>query len=328
MQTGSIRGLDKPVPRLVMGSMVIKSTEETQSFELLDAARASGWSAIDTAHIYGGGESERTIGKWLVDRGCRDEVIILTKGAHPTKDRKRVTSFDIASDLHDSLARLHTDFIDLYLLHRDDPELPVGPIIEAMNEHIAAGRVRAIGASNWTHQRIGEANEYADKHGLDSFALSSPNYSLAAQLESPWGPDCQTISGPGRAEARAWYLRAGMPLFTWSSLARGFFSGRLKSGERDRAEDVIEKSSVLAYAYDENFQRLARAEKLAETRGVTVPQIALAYVLAQPLNVFPIVWPATPDELAASAQAAEIRLTEDECAWLDLRGEAPASAVQ
>ncbi len=319
MKTGMVKGIDKPISRLVMGTMIINSKEETRSFELLDAAQEFGWNALDTAYVYAGGDSERTIGKWMDARGNRDKVVILTKGAHPNADRKRVTSFDIAADMHDSLARLRTHVIDIYLLHRDNPELPVGPIVETLNEHYAAGRIRAFGGSNWTHVRIAQANEYAEKHGLVPFAASSPNYSLAAQLQSPWGPDCVTISGPANDRARAWYQKTGMPVFSWSSLARGFFSGRITRANFEQTKSSIDASSVRAYCYEENFERLDRAEQLAKEKGVAVPQIALAFVHAQPLNLFTCIGAASREEIEANAAAMEVRLTAAEVEWLDLK---------
>jgi len=321
MQKRNVDGLNKPVTQLVLGTMVLKGDDEPKGLDLLDCAYEAGWTALDTAQIYCGGESERILGRWLSSRGVRDEMFIITKGGHPSRDRNRVTSFDIAADLHDSLARLRTDYIDLYLLHRDDPDLPVGPIVETLNEHIQAGCVRAIGGSNWTHERIEEANAYAEAHGLVPFAASSPNFSLADQVESPWGKGCITISGPDGADVRAWYERAGMPVFTWSSLARGFFSGRVRGNDPEGAKEILEESSVRAYCCDENFQRLQRAEQLADQKGLSVAQIALAYVLAQPFNVFPIVGAATPSEIDSNLAALDVRLTESECAWLDLRSE-------
>jgi len=318
MKFGRVKGIRKRVPRLVLGSMVIKVDNRRKSFALLDTARELGWRAIDTAKVYHGGESERKIGEWMEARGCREEIVILGKGAHHSRDRKRCTPFDIASDLFDSLARLRTDYIDLYLLHRDDPDLPVGPIVEALNEHHAAGRIHAFGGSNWTHQRIEEANEYAEKHSLVPFAASSPNLSLANQLESPWGPDCITISGPQNADAREWYRKTRMPVFAWSSLARGFFSGRIKSSDPEGARDALEACSVKSYCFPENFERLRRVEALAKEKRAGVPQIALAYVMAQPLNIFALVGAANRKEMKANLEAIEIKLTKRERQWMNL----------
>ena len=238
MLYGHVPGIDKPVSRLVQGSVMVSTRDLEGSFRLLDAIFALGCNTFDTAHVYGQGDNERAMGRWVHERGIRDQVVIIGKGAHHNADRKRVTPFDITADLFDSLARFKFDDIDLYLLHRDDPSVPVGPIVEVLNEHLAAGRIRAFGGSNWSHQRIAAANEYAAAHGLTPFVASSPNFSLAEQYREPW-EGCISISGLQNEEARAWYAERRMPLFTWSSLAGGFFSGRLRRDNRHHQDLVI-----------------------------------------------------------------------------------------
>lgn len=318
MRYKHIHGIEKPISCLVQGTMMISSREQDKSFALLDAVFELGCNTFDTGHVYGGGDCERTFGRWLHERGIRDRVVIIGKGAHHNVDRRRVTPFDITADLYDSLARFKVASIDLYMLHRDDPAVPVGPIVEVLNEHLHEGRIHAIGASNWTHQRIQEANEYAQAHGLVPFVASSPNFSLAEQVEEPW-PNCVTISGPAGAAAREWYRAQQMPLFTWSSLARGFFSGRLTRGNFDAVKDSLDGSCVRAYCHEANFQRLDRVQILAKEKGVTVPQMALAYVINQPLNIFALVGCETDEEFRANAQACELLLTPPEMAWLDLQ---------
>jgi aryl-alcohol dehydrogenase-like predicted oxidoreductase len=253
-------------------------------------------------------------------RGNRDEIVILTKGAHHNADRNRVTDFDIKSDLYDSLARLKTDHVDLYVLHRDDPSVPVGPIVEALNEHAEAGRIHAFGGSNWTVERLREANEYAEAHGLIPFGVSSPNFSLADQVEEPW-PGCLSLSGRQGCEDRVWYQQSQMPVFTWSSLAQGFFSGLLTRDNfpQMEADEALTESCVRAYCHPENFDRLERAAELAQEKDVVVPQIALAYVLCHPLNSFTLIGCRSGDEMSANIEALALELTAEELAWLDLR---------
>ena len=174
MQYGKIVGVNKPVSRLVLGTMIVDSREQERSNALLDAVVAHGGNTLDTANVYAGGNSERGIGQWMQARGNRDDLVILTKGSHPNADRQRVTPFDLTSDLYDSFARLKTDYIDIYLLHRDNMALPVGPIVEILNEHHAAGRIGAFGGSNWTYERLAEANDYAAKHGLGTLYRQQP----------------------------------------------------------------------------------------------------------------------------------------------------------
>jgi aryl-alcohol dehydrogenase-like predicted oxidoreductase len=316
MQYGHIPGIDKPISRLVQGTPWFNTHNAKSSFALLDAVFEQGCRAVDTAHGYGGGECERVVGRWVRERGVRDELVIIGKGAHPYGGRNRVTPEDIASDLHESLDRFGFDHIDLYLLHRDDPSVPVGPIVEALNEHHRAGLIGIFGGSNWSAARVREANEYAAAHGLVPFAASSPNFSLAVQVKPPW-EGCLSISGPAGAADRAWYRAQHMPLFTWSSLAGGFFAGRYRRDNLATLDGPGDRLCIETYCVEENFQRLDRAERLAAEHGVTPPQIALAYVMSQPLDIYALVGCQNGAEFAANAAALDIRLTPEELAWLD-----------
>jgi aryl-alcohol dehydrogenase-like predicted oxidoreductase len=318
MKYGKVPGIDKQISRIVHGTIMATSKEIDKSLAVLDSALEHGINTFDTAHVYGSGDNERTVGRWVGERGIRENIVIIGKGAHHNTDRNRVTPWDITADIHDSLARFKFDYIDLYLLHRDDPTKPVGPIIETLNEHLAAGRIRAFGGSNWTHHRIQEANAYAQAHGLTPFIASSPNFSLAEQLQEPWA-NCITISGPAGAEAREWYSREGMALFTWSSLAGGFFSGRFTRDNLDQFDNYYDKLAVQCYCAEDNFRRLDRVKELAGEKGVTIAQIALAYVLNQPANIFALTAGANDAEIRANVEAGEITLTPEELAWLDLK---------
>ncbi len=320
MQYGRVQGIDRPISRLVQGTVMVTSRELDRGLALLDAVFESGCNTFDTAHGYGNGDNERTVGRWVRERGVRDEVVIIGKGAHHSQDRRRVTPFDITSDLFDSLARFQFDSIDLYLLHRDDPDYPVGPIVETLNEHLQAGLIQAFGGSNWAHERVREANAYALANGLVPFAASSPNFSLAGQIKPPWS-ECVSISGPEAREARDWYAATQLPLFTWSSLAGGFFSGRFSRHNLDTFTTYMDKLCVEVYCSEDNFQRLDRVNTLAAEKSLTIPQIAIAYVMSQPLNIFALVGCDNGDEFQANAEAAGIRLTQEEMDWLDLRSD-------
>lgn len=317
MQYGRIPGIEKEISRLVQGGIMLNSEDPETGFSIMDAVFALGCNTIDTAHIYGLGDCERVLGQWIESRGIREKIVILGKGAHHNADRRRVTPFDITADIFDSLARLKTDYIDLYVLHRDDPSVPVGPIVETLNEHRAAGRIHAFGGSNWSVPRIRQANEYADAHGLTPFAVSSPHFSLAEQIEPPWD-ECITITGAANADQRAWYASTGFPLFCWSSLAGGWFSGRLT---RENHEEHQEELYMRCYGSEANWQRLERANALAKERGCSAAQIALAYVFHQGFNAFPLIAAYNAEEFAGCVAALDIALTPQECAWLDLRAD-------
>lgn len=320
MRYSEVPGVKKPVARIVQGGTMFGSDlDEAESFALLDEVYELGCNTIDTAHVYGGGDSERIIGRWLKARSLRDKFVIITKGAAHTEDRRRMTPFDIAADLHDSLARLQTETIDLYLLHRDDPDRSVEPIIDTLNEHLQAGRIHAFGASNWSAERIEAANTYARANGLKPFVASSPQFSLAEPLNEPW-PLCLSISGPSGAKAREWYAQTQMPLFIWSPLASGFFSGRFRRDNLDRfGEREWDRVVVRTYASEANFQRLERAGSLAEEKGLTAAQVALAFVMNQRMNIFVEIGPRRGENFKASVAASEIQLTPQEMDWLELK---------
>ena len=322
MRYGEIAGVNKPVARIAQGTTMIGSDlDEVQSFALLDQVYELGCNTIDTAHVYGGGDSERIVGRWLQARGLHDKIVIITKGAAHSEDRRRMTPFDIASDLHDSLARLKTDTIDLYLLHRDDPDVSIEPVMDALNEHLQAGCISSLGASNWSHERIEAANAYAQANGLAPFVVSSPQFSLAESLDEPW-PLCVSISGPGGDAAREWYSQTQLPLLAWSPLASGFFSGRFR---RDNLQMFGEREwdevAVRTYASEPNFQRLDRAGLLASEKGLSAAQMALAYVMNQSMNVFAVVGPHSGEKFRANIEASEVQLTPQEMDWLDLKTE-------
>lgn len=320
MQYANLPGVPLPVSRLVQGSVSLSSANIPQCFDLFDAILDMGCTTFDTAHVYGNGDCERTFGRWMRERGNRNRLNIIGKGAHHNQDRKRVTPWDITSDIYDSLARFQIDHIDIYLLHRDDPSVPVGPIVETLNEHRKAGRILCYGGSNWSHQRVAEANDYASKHGLAPFVASSPNFTLAVQNKPPWD-GCVSISAADAAPSREYYKANQMPLFTWSSLAGGFFSGRLRRDNLSTFETYLDKLAVEVYANDDNFKRLDRVQQLAEEKGMTIPQIATAYVMSYPLNIFALVGCQTPDEFKANMAASEVRLTDKEMAWLELKSD-------
>lgn len=320
MRYGKIPGVNKPVARIVQGGTMIGSDlDEAKSFTLLDQVYEMGCNTIDTAHVYGGGNSERIIGRWMHARGLREKIVIITKGAAHSEDRRRMTPFDLASDLHDSLARLKTDTIDLYLLHRDDPDVPVELIIDALYEHLQAGRFHAFGASNWSHKRIEAANAYAQANGLEPFVASSPQFSLAESLDEPW-PLCISISGSAGAAAREWYAQTHIPLLIWSPLASGFFSGRFRRdnlhvfGERE-----WDRVCVRTYASEANFQRLERAMMLGAEKGLSAAQVALAYIMNQPMNIFALIGAHSGEKFKANVEASEVQLTPQEMDWLDLK---------
>ena len=280
----------EPMSRLVLGTMLLTESDEG----VLDEYVALGGNAIDTARVYGDGESERALGEWLAQRpSVREQLVIVSKGAHPNGEVRRVTPAEIERDLRESVELLGGP-IDLYLLHRDDPSVPVGTIIEAMTELREAGLLRAYGTSNWTTARIDEANAWAADHGLDGFCVSSQHLSLAAQNEEQWD-DTRSANEP---EMFAWHERTQTPLLAWSAQARGYFFGR-------------DGSEVLrVYDNAANRERRRRAEELGGRLGFGASQVALAWALRQPFPVYACFGARTAGQVREAFGALEVDTSE------------------
>ena len=296
-------GLDKPVSRLFFGTAMMPMFIGANAEILLDLAVANGINAIDTARGYG--PAENRVGDWLQARGIRDEMVILTKCGNAAPDGSVcVNRAVIEKELEESLQALKTDYIDIYVLHRDDPKTPVSEFIDTLNEARNAGKIRVFGASNWTHERLQEANDYAARNGLMGFLCSSPNYGLTRQIADPWGGDCVTISGPENEAARAWYIENQMPVIAYSSLGRGFFSGRFKSFDYDKARQILDGPGQKGYLSEDNMRRLAKVEEIAKESGLKVPQVAMQFILNSPMNVFAAVSTGGLDRILENVEAA------------------------
>ncbi|MGE5532523.1 MAG: aldo/keto reductase [Bacteroidota bacterium] len=278
---------------------------------LLDTFLSAGGNFVDTAHCYGFwgtggvGASERELGAAMGALGCRERLVIATKGGHPAcaggyqRPDAYLSPEVLASDVSESLERLGTDWIDLYLLHRDDRRVPVGEIIEALNSHVALGQLRHLGASNWSVERIAAANEYATVHGLRGFGVSQVHFSLA---DPTWpvtdDPTMRTMT----PEMLAWHAETRLPVMGYASSAGGFFAGRA--------------SAEAGYGTLGNFARRERAQALAAELGATPAQVALAYLLAQPFPTFPIVGTLNAEHLCEAVGSTRLELTEEQARWL------------
>jgi aryl-alcohol dehydrogenase-like predicted oxidoreductase len=301
MQRESIPGIAKPISRLVLGCD--KQSSYRQAAEMFDDFFERGGNAFDTAHIYGDGLQERFLGRWLRDRGWREQIVVIGKGGHTPCS----TPEGLTQNLYESLRRLQLDHIDLYLIHRDNLDVPAEEFIDVLNEHAREGRVTAFGASNWTVARMETANQYAKSRGVKGFAASSNQFSLARMLDPIW-PGCLSASDPA---SRAWHERTQIPLLAWSSQSRGFFTDRVQPGNC-RSEEFAR-----SWSSPENFARRARAIALAKRRGVRPTGIALAYVLAQHFPTLALIGPRTIEQSRATLKDVGVTLTSEEIRWLE-----------
>lgn len=284
---------------------------QADAFTLMDAFLDHGGNFLDTAEVYANwlpdlprSISERTIGAWLKARGNRSRILIGTKGAHPnlaTMHVARLAPADILHDLHGSLTHLQTDVIDLYWLHRDDPTRPVGEIIDTLDAQVKAGTIRAFGCSNWSTARMQAALDYATTHQCHGFVANQPMWSLAQ-------PNAAAFGMPGLAAMDdamfAFHQASGWAVVPYTSQARGFFQKVAAQGpnglsERDRQ----------TYWNDTNARRTTVVQQLAEEHKATPSQIALAYLLQQPITTIPVIGCRTVAQLQDSVGATAITLS-------------------
>ncbi len=326
MRYGEIPYVKRPVPRLILGTAVSYIQWGGDCDELFDAAHASGIDAFDTARCYM--RSEDVLGSWMERRGLRDKVTLITKGGDCGMfGGGRLREKCIRADLRASLSALRTDRIDLYFLHKDDPFREVGEIVETMNALIAEGKIGAYGVSNWSCERVAAALEYADSHHLQPLSASQLQYGPAEAVRAPWR-GCLTLTGEKQASARAWYARSGVAVLAYSPLGRGMFSGKFGSGDRRGAARAMDGAGRRGFLSEENFERLRRAEEIAAETGHTVPQVALAWTLGSEMNVFAVVGTARARGIERDLPAADIVLTAQQRAYLDLRPEGDRNGAE
>ncbi|WP_308638782.1 aldo/keto reductase [Paenibacillus silvisoli] len=323
MRYRAIPGAELQAAVIVMGTAGFGgSMSREEAYRLFDLYVEQGGNFIDTALVYddwlGQGRSltEIRLGEWLKERGHRDKLILATKGAHPelaTMHISRLGRQDLKDDIARSLRQLQTDYIDLYWLHRDDASVPVDEIMETLHEELRAGRIRSIGCSNWTVERIKQAQSYAEAHGLTPFAASQPLWNLAVITPGAIGdPTLVTISDADRA----YYAETGMTVIPYSSQANGFFSGRYARGVEPGNEGSA-SGVQRTYFNDASFDRLERVQQLAAELGTTGTAVALAYLTSQPFPVFPIIGATKPAYVQECCAASELILTPEQLSYLE-----------
>lgn len=299
--TKTLPGLERPASTLALGFEDFRTFSSASI--LLDAFFELGGNLFDTAYHYGQGIPEKLFGQWHRNRGVRNDVVIVGKGAHTPF----CTPDAIGKQLAVSLDRLQTDHVDIYFMHRDNPAVPVGEFVDAMDAEVRAGRIRGpFGGSNWTRERMDAAIAYAHKNGKQAPGVLSNNFSLAEMLVPLWD-GCVASSDDAW---KAWLTARQMPNLAWSSQGRGFFTERAGRDKRDNEE------LVRAWYSEANFARRDRAVQLAQRLGKRPIHVALAYVLAQPFPSFPLIGPRTLAELDDSLEALDIPLSPEDLDWL------------
>ncbi|MBC7765052.1 MAG: aldo/keto reductase [Hyphomonadaceae bacterium] len=309
---------DIKISNLVLGTDYFGTTVTQQTaFELMDLYVANGGNCLDTARVYadwlpnGHGASERLIGEWLKSRKNRNALLISTKGGHPPLDNMaqgRLSRTCIEGDLEESLKALDIEHIDIYWLHRDDLTTPVSEIMETLHTLVQKGKVRAVGCSNWSVQRIKQANDFALKNNLTPFCASQIQWSLACST-----PDVHkdpTIVCMNDDEYRG-YLDLNMPIMAYSSQAKGFFAKAAAQGL-----ETINQKAFARFCTPENIQRLERVKQYASEQHLTPTAVALGYILCNRISGMAIVGCKSTEQLKDTLTAQDVTMTEETVNWL------------
>ena len=316
MKYSTIHGLNKKTAVLFMGTGWFTTPRQDAIFSLMDKYFEAGGNVIDTGRFYSGGDTENVITRWLESRGMaaqRDSFVIINKACHHYVDaqnvhypeKNRVTPEHITEDLEYSLDNMKQEYFDIYLLHRDNPEEPVEGLMDRLEQHRREGKITVYGVSNWSLPRIEEARAYAEKKGYQGISVNNPAYSLAT-VKTPRWFGC-VYADDAYID---WHRGKGISVVAWAPQASGFFAEVFG----DNPPEDIKKT----YFLEENFEKLRRCRALAEQKGVSPTNIALAYIFNRPTPMMASVGPRAEHEMNEAFSALDIVLSPEETAWLSL----------
>lgn len=319
----TIDGKQLRLSKFIMGSSFSKSRPEEEVFALFDRYRELGGNAFDTARAYGGiedglsfGSCERRIGDYIRARNCRDDVVVITKGGFPTLNpdftfkRLRITREAILGDFYTSYDNLQIGPIDLYLLHRDDPTLPVSYIMDIMNEIVKSGDVRAIGVSNWSVDRILEANAYAESIGMPKLVINEIQWGYAYLNHKMRNDDTVSIMNP---ELYKQYEQTKIPIISFTSQDSGLWS-YLYTGKE--TWDTLSKHRKM-YDCPINRKKYEKVKRYCDEHHVSASALVTAYLACNKVTCGPIIGSHTMEQLNDSMSGAELVLDQATIDWLD-----------
>ena len=301
LERNDLPGLIKPGSRLALGCD--NQTSDLHAFTMFDHFYGSGGRIFDTAFIYNHGMGDTYLGDWINARKVEDDVIVLGKGAHTPECEPKY----IRPQVLKSLERLQIPKLDIFCLHRDNPDIPVDEFIDALADIKNEGLVDLIGASNWEMDRFSEARDYAMKNAKEPFTLLSNNFSLAEMIEPVW-PGCVGVND----HYLKYLIEERIMLFPWSSQARGFFIQKKEVMSNEHFSNPTLDEEKRVWHYEKNLQRRQACFEVAKARNVQPIQVALAYVLHKSQLIFPLIGPRTIFESNSSIQATQLLLTAKE----------------
>ena len=293
--------LSKAGSRLALGCD--NQTSSLHAFTMFDHFYGSGGRIFDTAYIYNNGKGDKYLGDWINSRKLENEVIVLGKGAH-TPDCK--PEF-IRPQILESLDRLNIPKIDIFCLHRDNPDIQVGEFMDALDEVRSEGLIDSLGASNWELNRFSEARDYSLNNNKQPFSVLSNNFSLAEMVDPVW-PGCVGTNN----EYLEYLTENRIMLFPWSSQARGFFIKKKEITSNEHFSNPSLEEEIRVWHDEKNLKRRNICFEIAKSRNIEPIQVALAYVIQKSPLIFPLIGPRTVMETDSSILATKLNLSQDE----------------
>ena len=307
------------ISKLILGTSDFGTAiSKEQGFSCMDYYFENGGTTIDTANIYGrwGEEhqavSEIIIGNWMKERNNRENVRIITKGLHPymlSLDFPRVSEKAIVEDVEDSLNNLKTDYIDIYLLHRDDKNVEVGELMEQLHKYVTQGSIKIIGASNWTVERILEANKYARDKNLTPFSVSSIEWSLAQTTKE--FDVFSDLPHMDSTEIKK-YMDIQIPVLAWSAIANGIITKVIENGEASLKENVRNK-----FYNKVTRNRIENVRIIMEKTKLNSTQLSLGYITNHMLSGAAIIGCSSLEQLKKSMEAADVVIDKKDVMFLE-----------
>ena len=318
MRTITLPGVAFPVSEFCLGTAYFGSREnEEVTFACLDYYYGQGGRFLNTAHEYGGGASERVLGKWMRERGVRHEMVVTSKCGEDRKrsNAKAMRREELFEDIDETLSRMGYDYVDFYLLHLDDEEVPVEEIITAMADIKRAGKIRHYGCSNWSVERMREADAVADRTGIERFVVNE----IEANLAKLTTVNAESVIKWLDEEYIAYHGETQMAAGAYSPLAGGAFTKLIRDGNTDAWNEHLKK----VYNLPCNFETARRIAAVSKVTGYTPAQVQIGFFCAQPypFPAFPIVGARTLDQLKDTLAGTRCTLDRNIIDYLMMRSD-------
>lgn len=298
----------KELSRIILGTHSFgTATPQTTAFSLMDLYVGAGGNVLDTAAAYGDGISERCIGRWMAERKNREQIVLCSKCGNPElRDgrfiRHRINKEDIRADIERGLENLGTDHFDVYFVHKDDPSLAPAQVIDLFQEYLRNGTIRHLGASNWSLQRIGQANDYAREHGLRGLEFSELAFSLQ-ELDANWEANEERMIQMGKADFSG-YCENRMPVFGFNAQAYGYFYKNFDLSEEEMSGSAANKGTLM------------RLREVCQKENITVWQGLFGAYFGSGIQSFPIVTTSKEEHLLDVINNCDVTLSHADARYI------------